>query len=176
LTEDVINSTVEGSNMAKKSKKRDAPEVVDVGIECSFTGSAPSVELLAQDEDDDLFVAGWLRVTVERRTPNPVYLRMLQSKESVFQAAYAQVVGGAEAAGKTFSDQEKQEAAQMLRDNIDAQWFAALDAIDKFVVETEEVWVSDPASNKKVQEAWDEIGDALGVDLAVSADDSGGAS
>jgi len=162
--------------MSKSKKKRDAPpEVVDVGIECAFTGSAPSVELLAQDEDDELFVAGWLRVTVERRTPNPLYLRMLQSKESVFQAAYAQVIGGGEQAGRVFTDQEKQEAAQMLRDNIDAQWFAALDAMDKFVVETEDVWISDPASNKKVQEAWDLIADSLGVDLAATGDEDGGA-
>jgi hypothetical protein len=135
---------------------------------CALTGKAAREDEIVHDvrEDDDLdqLPIGWLKITVERRVLNPEWLRFAEAKEqliaSQLQAIPPDVPADERAAGE-----------RLTRAAIDAQFYAVLAGIPRYVTDTEDVYVKDPDADKQVAEAWGEIAGVLGFDIGVAGDE-----
>ena len=135
---------------------------------CAISGRSPrETELVldAPEEDDlDALPIGWIRVTVERRGINPLWLAMVATKTRV-QAQLAQQIDPSlppEEQAASVSD------ATML---VNAQ-FCALEArTPKYVTESVELFVRNPDEDKGVAAEWGKIAEALSFPATVTGGD-----
>jgi hypothetical protein len=66
---------------------------------------------------------------------------------------------------------ERAAGERLTRAAIDAQFYAVLAGIPRYVTDTEDVYVKDPDADKQVAEAWGEIAGVLGFDIGVAGDE-----
>lgn len=122
---------------------------------CAITGTLA-------DEDapmTDTGPLGWVKITIERQVPNPEYAQLQQLKASLveqnLEAVRDQIPEGNE------------QAAQMIRLNVELQVRAMFSALEKdleeFVPQYEEAYISPPEADEDVLEVLNGMRDSLGL-------------
>jgi len=122
---------------------------------CAITGTLA-------DEDapmTDTGPLGWVKITIERQIPNPEYTHLQSLKASMveqnLEAVRDQIPEGNE------------QAAQMIRLNVELQVRAMFSALEKdleeFVPQYEEVYISPPEADEDVLEVLNGLRDSLGL-------------
>lgn len=158
-----------------KQKKQQQEElaVLDLGISCLISSATPKAEELAFDYDpeDTPVPVGWINITVSRVLQNPEYVRLFQARESMISSSIEQTFAQALAGGKVLTDDEKNGAIGLLRTNFEAQYKYALDTTPKYITMSEETWVAPPENSKGLQKEWNDLADALDIEMATTAGD-----
>jgi hypothetical protein len=122
---------------------------------CAITGTLA-------DEDAPMTETGplgWVKITIERQIPNPEYTHLQSLKASMveqnLEAVRDQIPEGNE------------QAAQMIRLNVELQVRAMFSALEKdleeFVPQYEEVYISPPEADEDVLEVLNGLRDSLGL-------------
>ncbi len=122
---------------------------------CAITGTLA-------DEDapmTDTGPLGWVKITIERQIPNPEYTHLQSLKASMveqnLEAVRDQIPEGNE------------QAAQMIRLNVELQVRAMFSALEKdleeFVPQYEEAYISPPEADEDVLEVLNGLRDSLGL-------------
>lgn len=135
--------------------------------ECALSGmEAKESDLITDAEESDTLgdlPLGWLKITIQRRVLNPVWQQVQLRKHRMLRSAESQIPQG-------LTEQDRNELLEDAAMHILAT-FSHLDSVTpKYVTLDEEVYVSPPSADPQLQAAWDEIGDALGLDMLVSED------
>jgi hypothetical protein len=102
---------------------------------------------------------GWVKITIERQIPNPEYTHLQSLKASMveqnLEAVRDQIPEGNE------------QAAQMIRLNVELQVRAMFSALEKdleeFVPQYEEAYISPPEADEDVLEVLNGLRDSLGL-------------
>lgn len=125
-------------------------------ITCAFSGLVPVEADLSDDDGDDSDIpAGWVRVTITRREPNPRRVMIAALKAALVERTLGEVPA------KQRADAEESIALQ-----IDAQ-FAALESITPAWLVAEEVaYIAPPARDKQIEAEYQKLRATLGLDPA----------
>ncbi len=135
--------------------------------ECALSGmEAKESDLVNDAEESDALAdlpLGWLKITVQRRIVNPMWEQVQIRKHRMLRSAESQIPAG-------LPEHDKNELLEDAAMHILAT-FSHLDSkTPKYITLDEEVYISDPSADPQLQAAWDDIGDALGLDILVSED------
>ena len=136
-------------------------------IVCALSGILPG--------DDEMMVdmppttkwipAGWIRVTVERKYPNPQWVRLQGVKQSLIEATLQQI------------PEEHREAQ---RDNVEIQvdaQYHQLEQSEKYkptVTEKDVSYISPPEADEEIMEEYIGLLETLGLDSYLEEEEEGG--
>jgi hypothetical protein len=159
----------------KSSKKTKEPVMLDIGILCALTEDAPKPEDLVEPASDDdgasdydAIPLGWIQIRVTRRVLNPEYVEYIQAREESIAAGFAQAMEGAQQQGVVPTDEQKEATERVMRRTATATFHSVLRDTPKYIVVTDDVWVSPPERNKQVAEEIERLGKGLRIDFAGS--------
>jgi hypothetical protein len=133
---------------------------------CALTGIEAADGALAYDapEDDDLeaLPVGWLRITFERRLPNPRHLALMELKRIHRAQQAAQLP-------KELKPAERESAEAMIEVQVDATFHAIESDTPPYLTETDVAYISDPAKDASVAKAFIDVRAALGLETSGAA-------
>jgi hypothetical protein len=122
---------------------------------CAITGTLADDDAVMTDTGP----LGWVKITIERQSPNPEYVHLQQLKASMVEQQFEMV--------KDQIPEGNETAERMVRLNIELQVranFTALEAeMDEFVSQLEEAYISPPEEDEDVLEVFNSIRESLGL-------------
>ena len=127
-------------------------------IICSLSGIAPTEEELMADlpPEANWLPAGWIRVTVERKYPNPEWLKLQTVKQSLVEATLQQI-----------PPEHRDGQRENVEVQVDAQYYH-LEHSDKYkktVIEKDAVYISPPEADEELMEEYLRLLELLGIDI-----------
>lgn len=134
-------------------------------IVCGLSGMVPAPEEImdANTDGNDVIPNGWIRVTIERRYPNPLWTHVQAVKESLVQATLQQIP----------EDQREMQMPNVVV-QVDAQYHS-LESTDKYkriITDKEEVYISPPESDEDIMDEYLRLLELLGLDEEDSEEES----
>jgi hypothetical protein len=120
---------------------------------CALSGvEADENDLVEGGDDLEDLPVGWTKITVQRRLLNPRWYEVQQAKAALVEVTLAQI-----------PEEAREQMRPLITVQVDAQ-FAALEAsIDEYVVDSDEVYVAPPESDKALAAEYFDIRDRLGL-------------
>jgi hypothetical protein len=135
---------------------------------CSISNIDAAEEDLIDDlraiDDDGLgsLPLGWSRVTIEKRVMNPMWEKIKQAKDMLYQTNMMQAKMRAEQAQQTVTPEQMAEVELLIKLQIEAQ-FSSLEAnTEQFMVFTETVTISPIEHSESVAADFFQARDLLG--------------
>ena len=134
-------------------------------IICGLSGLVPTPDEImeANSDGNDVIPSGWIRVTIERRYPNPLWGHVQAVKQSLVEATLQQIP-------------EDQREAQMpnVVVQVDAQYHA-LESTTKYqrvITDKEKIYIAPPEMDEDLMEEYLRLLEVLGLDDVDSEEDS----
>jgi hypothetical protein len=120
---------------------------------CALSGVEADENDLVEGGDDlgDLPV-GWTKITVQRRLLNPRWYEVQQAKAALVEVTLAQI-----------PEEAREQMRPLITVQVDAQFAALETSIDEYVVDSDEVYVAPPESDKALAAEYFDIRDRLGL-------------
>ena len=125
---------------------------------CSLSGMAPTDEEIIQSDstnDEDLPL-GWIKVTIERKYPNPLWWKLQNVKSSLHKATLDQI-----------PEEHREEQSDNITIQVDAQYLALeqTEKYNKVVIEKEVVFIAPPERDEDLMQEYLQLLDTLGIDV-----------
>jgi len=127
-------------------------------IVCSLSGITPTDETIMFDppKQPEYLPVGWIKVTIERKYPNPEWIKLQNVKKGLVEAALTQI---------------PEEHRNLQRQNVELQveaQYAQLEATEKYkmtVIDKETVFISPPEADEEIMEEYENLMELLGIDF-----------
>jgi len=138
-------------------------EEYDDEFTCALSGLTPTADEMPDAADQDPIPMGWTRVTLERRDPNPEWLRLQAIKVATIQQTLEQI-----------PEEARGQAAMVIEYQVRAQ-YAALEAqTPKFSTDEVTVYLAPGSRGAEIQKAIDALYDSLGIEAEAEDDGADG--
>ena len=138
---------------------------IDTPFVCALSGIRATQEELETLESEDDTPQGWIRLTIERKRLNPWYARIQQC----IQGELHQNIEASGLKKAKLKHNELEEAVSFIETQLDAKYAPALatSKYEKWIVETEDVYISPPDSDAALSDEYNKLRQFL----ALEADD-----
>ena len=121
-------------------------------ISCALSGQVPTDDALMNAEEG--IPEGWIRVTVERRFPNPKWYAIQNVKQGLMEATLAQIPTG-----------ERNAHRMNVALQVEAQ-YAMLEAnTEQSFLESDTVYIAPPESDPALQAEYHSLLETLDIEL-----------